>query len=95
MSSFSFPLLSQPSTFWLFLSLWPPLPFLPSEPHVQLDVTLLLLFLISLLYFKHFGIILGDVGGNRRRHSNIEEKAKTFLFCLCIVDLGAIMEFFG
>jgi len=39
--------------------------------------------------------MLGDVGGSRGRHNDAEEKAKTFLFCLYIVDLGTIMEFFG
>jgi len=29
-----------------------------------------------LLLFKHFGIILGDVGVNGERYGNIEEKAK-------------------
>jgi len=50
---------------------------------------------MSLLHFLplFFNIILGDVGENEERHGNIEEKAKTFLFCLCIVDLGTITGF--
>jgi len=46
-----------------------------------------------LLIFKHFGIILGSVGGGRGRHNDTKAKAKTFLFCLCIVDLGTITGF--
>jgi len=45
------------------------------------------------LLFKHFSIMLGNVGGGRGRHDDAEEKVKTFLFCLCIVDLGTIMGF--
>jgi len=48
-----------------------------------------------LLLFKHLGVILENVGGNREKHDNIEERQKNFLFCLCIVDLGTIMGFFG
>ena len=47
-----------------------------------------------LLLFKHLSIILEDVGENRGGYSDIEEKKKTSLFCLCIVGLGTIMEFF-
>jgi len=50
-----------------------------------------LLFL--LLLFKHFSIILGNVRGSRERHDDAEEKVKTFLSCLYIVDLGTIMGF--
>jgi len=46
------------------------------------------------LLFKYFSIVLGDVGENGRKYGDTEEKAKTFLFCLCIVNLGTIMEFF-
>ena len=46
-----------------------------------------------LLLFKHFSIVLGNVGGSGERHNDIEAKAKTFLFHLCIVDLGTIMGF--
>jgi len=45
------------------------------------------------LLFKHFGIILGNVGWSGRRHDDTEEKVKTFLFHLCIVDLSTITEF--
>ena len=48
---------------------------------------------MSLLLFKHFSIILGNVGRGRGRYDDIEAKAKTFLFCLYIVDLDTIMEF--
>ena len=50
-----------------------------------------LLFL--LLLFKYFGIILGNVRRDGGRHNDIETKAKTFLFCLYIVDLGTITGF--
>jgi len=36
-----------------------------------------------------------NVGGGGKRYDDAEEKLKTFLFCLCIVDLGTITEFFG
>jgi len=36
---------------------------------------------------------LGNVGRGRERYDDIEAKAKTFLFCLYIVDLDTIMEF--
>ena len=57
-----------------------------------------LLFLVPLLYlmvlfFKHFSIVLGNIGGGRGRHDDIEEKAKGFLFHLCIVDLSTIIGF--
>ena len=52
-----------------------------------------LLHFIALL-FKHLGVILRDVRENREKHGDIEEKVKNFLFCLCIVDLGTITEFF-
>jgi len=45
------------------------------------------------LLFKHFSIVLGNVREGRERHDDAEEKVKTFLFCLCIVNLGIIMEF--
>jgi len=57
-----------------------------------LDQELLLLLMFPLL-FKHFSIILGNVGGSRGRHDDAKEKAKTFLFCLYIVNLGTIMGF--
>ena len=47
-----------------------------------------------MLLFKYVGVMLGDIRGGGRRHDVIEEKAKIFLFCLYIVDLGTIMEFF-
>ena len=46
------------------------------------------------LLFKHVSIVLEDVGEDGGRHDDVEEKAKTFLFCLYIVNLGTIMEFF-
>ena len=63
------------------------------------DLELLLLFMPSLhftvLFFKHFSIILGNIGGNEGRDSNIEEeKVKASLFYLYIVNLGIIMGFF-
>jgi len=52
------------------------------------------LYFISLL-FKHLGIILRNIGEDGGRHGDIEEKAKTSLFCLYIVDLGTTTGFFG
>jgi len=46
------------------------------------------------LLFKHLDIVLQDVGENRRRYSDIEEKAKTSLFSLYIVNLDIITRFF-
>ena len=37
--------------------------------------------------------MLENVRESRERHDNVEEKTKSFLFHLCIVDLGTIMEF--
>ena len=45
------------------------------------------------LFFKYFSIVLENVRESRERHDNVEEKTKSFLFHLCIVDLGTIMEF--
>ena len=56
-------------------------------------LVLLLHFLV--LLFKHVSVVLGDVGGGGERHDDVEKKIKTFLFCLYIIDLGTIMEFFG
>jgi len=53
----------------------------------------LLLLLMSLLLFKHFGIVLGNIGEGGGRHDDTEAKVKTFLFYLCIVDLGIITGF--
>ena len=65
----------------------------------QTGLKLLLLFM-SLLYllmllFKHLGIGLGNVRENRRKHDNIEERWKFFLFCLYIVDLDTIIGSFN
>jgi len=46
------------------------------------------------LLFKHFNDVLRDVEENREKHDDIEEKAKTSLFCLYIVNLGIISGFF-
>jgi len=46
-----------------------------------------------LLFFKHFSIVLRNIGGGRKRYNDIEAKTKTFLFCLCIVDLDTITGF--
>jgi len=54
---------------------------------------MLLLYFPTLL-FKHIGIMLGDVREDGRRHNIVEEKTKTFLFCLYIVNLGTITGFF-
>jgi len=55
---------------------------------------LLLLLVPSLhfttLFFEHFSIVLENIRENR---DNVEEKAKSFLFCLYIVDLDTITEF--
>jgi len=48
----------------------------------------------SSLLFEYLGIILENVRGDGGKHGDIEEKAKTFLFCLYIFDLGTIMRFF-
>jgi len=48
----------------------------------------------AVLLFEHLSVVLEDVGRNGGRHSNIEEKTKTFLFYLYIVDLDTIMGFF-
>ena len=53
---------------------------------------MLLLHFIALL-FEHFSIILRNVRESRERHDDTEEKMKSFLFCLCIVDLGTITGF--
>jgi len=58
----------------------------------------LLLLLMPLLYLmalllKYFSVILRNVRGGRRRHDNIETRAKNFFFHLCIVDLDTIMGF--
>ena len=37
--------------------------------------------------------MLRNVREGRERYNNAEEKTKSFLFCLCIVDLGIIMRF--
>jgi len=50
-----------------------------------------LLFLPPL--FKHFSIVLGNIGGGRGRYDGTKAKAKTFLFHLCIVDLDTITGF--
>jgi len=59
---------------------------------------LLLLLMLSLhfllLLFEYLGIIQGNVRENGEKHSDTEEKAKTSLFCLYIVDLGIITGFF-
>jgi len=46
-----------------------------------------------LLYFKYFDVILENVGEGGERHDDTEAKAKTFIFHLCIVDLGTITGF--
>ena len=55
---------------------------------------MLLLYFLTLL-FKHISVILGNISGGGGRHNIVKEKAKTFLFCLYIVDLDTIMGFFG
>ena len=37
--------------------------------------------------------MLENIGGGRGRYNDVEEKAKSFLFHLCIVNLYTIMEF--
>jgi len=51
------------------------------------------LYFIALL-FKYLSIILKDIKENGGKHGDTEEKTKTSLFCLCIVDLGTITGFF-
>ena len=50
----------------------------------QLNLELLLLFMphlyLKALLFKHFSIIIGNVGRNEERHDNTEERWKNFLF---------------
>jgi len=38
--------------------------------------------------------MLWDIGGNGKKHDDIEEKTKKFLFSLYIVDLGIIIGLF-
>jgi len=53
----------------------------------------MLLLHFTALLFEYFSVVLENVEGGRRRYDDIEEKAKSFLFCLYIVDLGTIIEF--
>jgi len=66
---------------------------------LQLKEGLLLLIMPSLhlmaLLLEHFSIVLGNVGVGGGRHDDTETRAKNFLFCLCIVDLGTITGFSG
>jgi len=65
-----------------------------SSKYVWSHCSSLCLCYISVLLFKHFGIILENIGEDRERHGDIEEKAKTSLFCLYIVNLGTVTGFF-
>jgi len=55
---------------------------------------LLLLLMPSLhltaLLLEHFSVVLENVGVGGGRHNDTGTRAKNFLFCLCIVDLGTI-----
>ena len=48
---------------------------------------------LIVLFLKHFSVVLRNVGEGGERHNDTETRAKNFLFCLCIVDLGIIMGF--
>ena len=82
--------------FFLFLLFFKLLLFslLPYLGLYQFLLLVLSLHFMALL-FKHLSVILEDVGGNGGRHGDTEEKVKTFLFCLYIVELGTITGFFG
>jgi len=45
------------------------------------------------LLLEHFSIVLRNVREGGKRHNDTETRAKNFLFCLCIVDLGTIIRF--
>ena len=64
---------------------------------LQMTQKLLLLLVPSLyfttLFFEHFSIVLENIRENREIYDDVEEKAKSFLFCLYIVDLDTITEF--
>jgi len=46
-----------------------------------------------LLLFEHLSVVQRNIGVDGGRHGGTEEKSENF-FCLCIVDLGTIIEFF-
>ena len=50
----------------------------------------LLLLLVPLLLIEHFNIVLKNIRGGGGRYNDTEIRAKNFLFCLCIIDLGII-----
>jgi len=64
---------------------------------LQSKEKLLFLLMLSLhltaLLLEHFSIVLGNIRVGGGRHNNTETRAKNFLFCLYIVDLGTITEF--
>ena len=53
----------------------------------------MLLLHFMVLLFEHFSIVLRNVRESRERHDDTKEKMKSFLSCLCIVDLGTITGF--
>ena len=48
----------------------------------------LLLLLMPLLLLEHFSIVLRNVRGGGKRHNDMETRAKSFFFHLCIINLG-------
>jgi len=50
----------------------------------------LLLLPVPLLLIEHFNIVLRNVKGSGGRYNDTEIRAKNFLFCLYIIDLGII-----
>jgi len=59
----------------------------------ELLLLLMLLLHLTALLLEHLGVVLRNVGRGGGRHNDAETKAKNFLFCLCIVDLGTITGF--
>ena len=64
------------------------------QTNQELLFLLIILLHFMVLLFEHISIMLGDVRESRKRYDDAEEKAKTFLFCLCIVNLDTITGFF-
>jgi len=58
----------------------------------------LLLLLMPSLHFtvlllEHFSVVFGNIRGGEGRHDDTETRAKNFIFCLYIINLGTIMGF--
>ena len=48
---------------------------------------------LTVLFLKHFSVILENVRVGKRRYGNTEIRAKNFSFYLYIVNLDTIIEF--